>query len=72
MATKLILGLLLLLTLTTSKLVFQDEFDDLDFTKWRHDITLSGGGNWEFELYDNNRSTTFTKDGVLNIKPVLT
>ena len=48
MTAKLILGLLLLLTLITSKLVFQDEFDDLDFTKWRHDITLSGGGNWEF------------------------
>lgn len=63
---------LLLLVLASSKIVFQDDFDDLDFTKWRHDITLSGGGNWEFELYDNNRSTTFTKDGVLNIKPVLT
>ena len=72
MKTKLILGLLLLFCLATSKLVFDDEFDDLDFTKWRHDITLSGGGNWEFELYDNNRSTTFTKDGKLNIKPVLT
>ena len=63
---------LLLLVLASSKIVFQDDFDDFDFTKWRHDITMSGGGNWEFELYDNNRSTTFTKDGVLNIKPVLT
>ena len=33
---------------------------------------MGGGGNWEFELYDNNRSTTFVKDGVLNIKPVPT
>jgi hypothetical protein len=33
---------------------------------------MAGGGNWEFQLYDNNRTTTFVKDGVLNIKPVLT
>ncbi len=61
-----------LLVLTENKIVFQDNFDELDFTKWKHDITLAGGGNWEFELYDNNRSTTFVKDGKLNIKPVLT
>lgn len=62
----------MLAVLGSSKLVFEDNFDFLDFTKWRHDITLAGGGNWEFQIYDNNRSTTFTKDGVLNIKPVLT
>lgn len=61
-----------LIIMVNSKLVFQDDFDFLDFTKWRHDITLAGGGNWEFQIYDNNRSTTFTKDGILNIKPVLT
>jgi beta-glucanase (GH16 family) len=68
-----LLGLVICISsIGAEKLVFQDDFDTLDFEKWRHDITLSGGGNWEFELYDNNRSTTFTKDGVLNIKPVLT
>ena len=72
MATKLILTLLLVFCSVHSKLVFQDHFDTLNFSQWRHDITLPGGGNWEFELYDNNRSTTFTKDGVLNIVPVLT
>lgn len=69
---KAILFLLALLFLTSSKLVFEDNFDFLDFDKWRHDITLAGGGNWEFQIYDNNRTTTFTKDGKLNIKPVLT
>lgn len=28
------------------KLIFSDEFDFLDFTKWRHEISMSGGGNW--------------------------
>lgn len=64
--------LVILLISVESKVVFKDDFDFLDFTKWRHDITLAGGGNWEFQLYDNNRTTTFTKDGILNIKPVLT
>jgi len=64
--------ILVVLFVANSKLVFEDNFDDLDFTKWRHDITLAGGGNWEFELYDNNRSTTFAKEGKLNIVPVLT
>lgn len=41
-------GVILALTvlLVSSKLVFEDNFDTLDFTKWRHDITLAGGGNW--------------------------
>ena len=64
--------LFLLVVLTSSKLLFDDEFNKFDFSKWKHDITLSGGGNWEFELYENNRSTSFVKDGMLNIKPVLT
>jgi beta-glucanase (GH16 family) len=33
---------------------------------------MSGGGNWEFEVYQNNRSTSYVRDGVLYIKPGLT
>lgn len=29
------------------ELIFEDTFDSLDRTKWRHDNTLGGGGNWE-------------------------
>lgn len=61
-----------LLLLVATKLVFEDNFDTLDFKKWKHDITLAGGGNWEFQIYDNNRSTTFVKDSKLNIKPIPT
>ena len=32
-------------------------------------ITLGGGGNWEFQYYDNNRSNSYVKDGVLYIEP---
>ena len=70
--TSLLLIAILLLVGIKAKLIFSDDFDTFDFHKWKHDITLSGGGNWEFELYDNNRSTTFVKDSKLNIKPILT
>lgn len=73
MISKSHIALILSLILAVNcKLVFEDNFDELDFTRWRHDITLSGGGNWEFELYENNRSTTYVQDGKLNIMPVLT
>ena len=32
---------------------------------------MSGGGNWEFELYFNNRTNSFVKDGKLHLQPSL-
>ena len=54
---------------TADVLIFDDEFDVLNVTRWKHEITLGGGGNWEFEYYDNNRSNSYIKDGILYIKP---
>jgi hypothetical protein len=54
------------------KLIFSDDFETLDFRKWKHDLTMSGGGNWEFQLYHNNRTNSFVKDGMLYIHPTLT
>lgn len=68
----LLITLLSVLSLTHSKLVFSDDFDFLDPKKWKHDITLAGGGNNEFQIYENNRSTSWANNSLLNIKPVLT
>lgn len=54
---------------TVGTLIFDDEFDTFNITRWKHEITMGGGGNWEFEYYDNNRSNSYVKDGVLYIKP---
>lgn len=43
-----LLIVLILFMIVSSKLIFEDDFNTLDFKKWKHDITLSGGGNWEF------------------------
>ncbi|CDW75132.1 beta--glucan-binding [Stylonychia lemnae] len=56
----------------TETLIFNDDFNKLDLKTWQHELTLSGGGNWEFEWYVNNRSNSFTKDGVLYLKPTMT
>jgi hypothetical protein len=52
--------------------IFNDEFDFLDFNAWEHEMTLGGGGNWEFQAYVNNRSISYTRDSTLFIKPELT
>jgi len=57
---------------TANTLIWEDQFDKLDFSKWQHEITLGGGGNWEFEWYTNNRTNSFVQDGVLYIQPTLT
>jgi hypothetical protein len=46
MASVKIAVLALLLVSLQAKLVWSDDFDFLDYEKWRHDITLAGGGNW--------------------------
>jgi len=53
-------------------LIFSDEFNKLDMKKWSHEVTLSGGGNWEFQVYSNNRQNSFVRDGILHIHPSLT
>ena len=54
------------------KLVFEDNFDTFSLKNWEHELTMSGGGNWEFEWYVNNRSNSYVKNGVLYIKPTMT
>jgi hypothetical protein len=42
-------------------LIWQEEFDSLDYSRWKHLITAWRGGNNEFQYYDNlpeNRYTT--------------
>ena len=53
-------------------LIFSDDFNKLDLKTWKHEITMGGGGNWEFEMYSNNRTNSFVQDGALHIQPTLT
>ena len=51
--------------------ILHDDFNDFNLSLWKHEITLTGGGNWEFEYYANNRSNSYVSGGALYIKPTL-
>lgn len=53
-------------------LALDEEFHTLNLSLWQHEITMSGGGNWEFEHYTNNRSNSYVRDGILYLRPSLT
>jgi len=53
-------------------IMFEDLFDRFDLSVWGHEITMSGGGNWEFQVYSNTRTNSYTKNGILYIMPTLT
>ena len=73
MTTKIVCLIWVTLALARAQqLLFSDEFDILDVSKWTHEKTMGGGGNWEFEIYQNNRTTSYTRNGVLYITPGLT
>lgn len=56
-----------------ASLIFTEDWSKgIDFNLWKHEITMGGGGNWEFEYYINNRSNSFVENGTLIIKPTLT
>ena len=54
--------------------IFADNFDGpgINMTVWKHELTLSGEGNWEFEWYTNNRTVSYVRNGSLCIQPQLT
>eukprot|EP00741_Cyanophora_paradoxa_P002631 tig00000615_g2553.t1 len=58
------------------RVLFFDDFTELDTRRWQHEITASGGGNWEFQVYVNNRTNSYVTSeggrGVLHIRPTLT
>jgi beta-glucanase (GH16 family) len=59
-------------TLQQEVLIFEEKFDTFNLSLWKHELTLSGEGNWEFEWYTNNRSVSFVRNGSLVIRPTLT
>ena len=40
-------------------IIFEDNFDSFNFSRWKHVISAFGGGNWEFEYYTNNRTNSY-------------
>ena len=57
---------------TIGDLIFHEEFDTLEESRWTHFVSGWRGGNWEFQYYRQNEKNSYVKDGLLYIKPTLT
>lgn len=51
------------------QMVWNDEFDgdNIDSSKWFHEINCNGGGNEEQQCYTDSAENSFVADGILNI-----
>jgi beta-glucanase (GH16 family) len=57
----------------SGQLIFEDNFNSVDKSKWKFENTLAGGGNWEFQWYPGYDSkNAFSKNGKLHIAPTTT
>lgn len=59
-------------TFCSGDLIFEENFDTLNLSRWRHEITLAGGGNFEFQWYVNDRFNSYTTGGILHLRPSFT
>ena len=50
-------------------MVWNDEFDgeNIDLSKWQHEINCDGGGNHERQCYTDSPENSFIEDGILKI-----
>jgi len=59
-------------TFCAGDLIFQDNFDFFDTARWKHEVSLAGGGNWEFQWYVNDRQNSNVTGGNLNFRTSFT
>jgi len=52
--------------------VFSDDFNELNHRVWKHELSMGGGGNWEFQMYLNNRSISYVNNSIFYIQPRMT
>jgi beta-glucanase (GH16 family) len=51
--------------------VWSDEFDFLDTTKWRQEISASGGDTQSFSFVSPGSENSFVSNGLLHLRPTL-
>nr|CAD7574830.1 unnamed protein product [Timema californicum] len=53
------------------QLIFEDNFDGLDISKWQYDVRIAGSPNNEFVAYTKSPENCYTQNGILRVKPSL-
>ncbi|KAK3921937.1 Beta-1,3-glucan-binding protein 1 [Frankliniella fusca] len=54
------------------RVVFEDDFTNLDLSRWSHEVKISGAPDYEFCIYTQNPENSFTQKGLLHLSPTLT
>ncbi|XP_059163563.1 beta-1,3-glucan-binding protein-like [Physella acuta] len=52
--------------------IFRDDFNSFDRSKWTHEVSMFGGYNGEFQVYTNDHKNVYIKDGHLYLMPIPT
>nr|AGK40900.1 GRP4 [Nilaparvata lugens] len=56
----------------SGEVIFEENFDStLDRNRWRHTIRISGAEEQEFVIYDKRPENSYTRGGILYVKPQL-
>jgi len=58
-------------TFAPGDIIWQDEFEYFDNSKWKNEININGGYNNEFQIYGNYDANKYVRDGILYIVPTL-
>ncbi|KAL7047360.1 hypothetical protein ACKWTF_002880 [Chironomus riparius] len=54
-------------------IIFEDNFNNINFTNWFFENTLAGGGNWEFQWYPgHDYANLYSENGFLKFAPTFT
>jgi len=52
--------------------VFRDDFNSFNSGQWKHEVSMYGGYNGEFQVYTNRQENVFVRNGQLYLKPTYT
>ncbi|XP_075234469.1 beta-1,3-glucan-binding protein 1-like [Lycorma delicatula] len=55
----------------SNKIIFEENFDSLDTSKWRNTIKISSAEEEEFVVYDNDPKNIYIQNGKLIIQPTV-
>ncbi|KAJ9575890.1 hypothetical protein L9F63_007202, partial [Diploptera punctata] len=54
------------------QLIFEEDFNNLDHSKWEHDVRIADTPDSEFVVYTDDSANSFVQNGILHVKPTLT
>ncbi|XP_059163523.1 beta-1,3-glucan-binding protein-like [Physella acuta] len=65
-----------LMTLSSGRrlraVIFRDDFNTFDHSKWHYEVSMFGGFNGEFQVYTNDHKNVYARDGHLYLHPITT